>query len=566
MDNLKNKPFNLTEEDIKWVKETFDEMTEDEKIRQLFCLIAYRDEEEFYKDMAINIKPAGVMLRPLPMDQAINIVKNLQTNSKIPMLIPANLEKGGLTDEGTTIGSEMQVAATDNDEIAYKLAKVCGREGDAVGVNWSFSPIIDIDYNFMNPITNTRTFGSDPNRVKRMGLAYIKGVQECGLAACIKHYPGDGVDPRDQHLVANVNTFSCEEWDKTFGDVYKSCIDAGAMTVMVGHIMLPSYSKKFSPGIQDSEILPASLSYEITTKLLKEKLGFQGLVVTDATTMAGMTIPMSREKAVPTTIEIGCDMFLFTRNYDEDYEYMKQGLKNGILTKERLDQAVIKILALKAALKLHIKKKENTLIPSMESAKSVIGCNEHQTWAKECADQSVTLVKEEKGVLPISPKKYKKVLFYDIEASEGFAYSVKVGVCDDFKERLIKEGFKVDKFTPKPGFEGLFTPFKEVVDNYDLIIYLANYATKSNQTTVRIEWAQPMGANVPIYMEQVPTIFISVENPYHLFDVPRIKTFINAYHSSDAVLDAIIDKLMGRSEFKGKSPIDPFCGLWDARL
>ncbi len=235
------------------------------------------------------------------------------------------------------------VAATDDEQMAYHLGDICGKEGAAVGCNWSFAPIIDIDYNFRNPITNTRTFGSDPERVRKMGVQYVKAVQKWGVAASIKHFPGDGVDERDQHLVTSINSLSCEEWDATYGIIYKACIDEGAMSVMVGHIMQPEYSKKLNPGIKDEDILPATLSYELTTKLLKEQLGFKGLVVSDAATMAGMMIPMPRSEQVPAVINAGCDMFLFARNLEEDFEFMSKAVKNGTLSKARLDEAVTKI-------------------------------------------------------------------------------------------------------------------------------------------------------------------------------------------------------------------------------
>ncbi len=131
---------------------------------------------------------------------------------------------------------------------------------------------------------------------------------------------------------------------------------------------------------------------------------------------------------------------------------------------------------------------------------------------------------------------------------------------------LEAEGFKVDRFDPSKGMEGLMQASSEITDNYDLILYLASLDTKSNQTVVRIEWAMPMGANVPIYLTSVPTVFISLENPYHLLDVPRVKTYINTYSSNDVTLKKLMDKLMGRSVFKGISPVDPFCGKWDTRL
>lgn len=315
------------------------------------------------------------------------------------------LEKGGngIAEEGTFLGTEMAVAATDDYDMARKLGTICGREGSAVGCNWSFSPIIDIDYNYRNPITNTRTFGSNPERVKNMGVQYVRAVQKHGVAASIKHFPGDGMDERDQHLVTSINSMSCDEWDATYGAVYKACIEEGALTVMIGHIIHPAYSKKLDPSLKDEEILPASLSKELLSGLLRTKLGFNGLIVTDATTMAGMTIPMPRSKAVPQTIAAGCDMFLFARNLDEDYAYMKKGVEDGVISQERLNDAVTRILALKASLKLPEKQKDGSIIPNLEEAKKVVGCDEHKTWAKECADKAITLVKNEIGVLPITP-------------------------------------------------------------------------------------------------------------------------------------------------------------------
>ena len=566
MVDLKAKPFYLKDEDIKWVEDTIAGMTDEEKLAQLFCLIAYNSEQEYLMNLATNVKPGGLMCRPMPAEEGRATVETLQKNSKIPMLIAANLERGGngVMQEGTSLGSPLAVGATNDDEMATKLGKVCGREGSAVGVNWSFAPIIDIDYNFRNPITNIRTFGSDPERVKRMGVNYVKAVQSEGVAASIKHFPGDGVDERDQHLVTSINSLSCEEWDETFGAAYKACIDVGALTVMIGHIMQPEYSRKLVPGIKDEDIMPATLAPELTTTLLKEKLGFNGLVVTDATSMAGMTIPMSREKAVPLTIAAGCDMFLFTKNMEEDFEYMRKGIADGVITQERLHEALTKILALKAALRLHEKQSDGTILPNLQKASEYK--EEHTAWAKECADKAITLVKEQKGVLPITPEKYKRVLLYPIESEAGFAYSVRVGAVQLFEEALRKEGFEVDVFLPSQGFEGMMTGFKDMADKYDLMLYIANMGTRSNQTTIRIEWAMPMGANVPIFVETVPTVFVSIENPYHLLDAPRVKTFINTYASTDTMLETLMDKLVGRSEFKGVSPVDAFCGMWDTRL
>lgn len=563
--DITKKPFYLGSDDIKWVSDTISSMTKEEKIAQLFCLVAYTSDEGYLDYLSKNLKVGGIMCRVMPTDEVVGTVTRLQRASKVPMLISANLEAGGsgVSTAGTRLGCEMAVAATGNLDYAKVLGEICGSEGAALGINWSFAPIADIDKNFRNPITNTRTFGSDPETVGACALEYISAVQSHGLAAAIKHFPGDGVDERDQHLVSSVNDLTVEEWDKTYGKVYQKAIDEGVKTVMVGHIMLPEYSKKLCPSISDGDILPASLSREIVTGLLREKLGFNGLVVTDSTTMAGFAIAMERRLAVPATIAAGCDMFLFTKNLEEDIGYMTAGVEQGIITEERLDEAVTRILALKASLGLH--KKENA--PSSENAKKIVGCASHRALAAKCADESITLVKNNENIIPVTPEKYRRVLFYAIESEAGqMGYGVDTGANARLMKKLSDAGFEVTKFVPKPGFEGMMASAEEVKNSYDLIIYSANMATKSNQTVVRIEWCQPMGANVPTYISSVPTVFISLENPYHLLDVPRVRTYINTYGSTDEILDALVEKLTGKSEFKGKSPVDAFCGKWDTHL
>ena len=563
--DLKIKPFYLSNEDILWVQNTLNSMTEDEKISQLFCLITYTDDENYLKFLASDLKVGGVMTRTMSVDELTNTVTRLQKNAKIPMLISANLEAGlnQLCYGGINVGSEMAIAATGEKKFARELAKVISEEAGAIGINWSFAPIVDIDLNYHNPITNTRTFGSNPKVVSSFAKEYIEEIQSHNIAATIKHFPGDGVDERDQHLVASINSLSVEDWDKTYGYIYKNCIDDGVKTVMVGHIMQPEYSKFLNPLLKDEEILPGLISKELLNDLLRKKLGFNGLIITDSTTMAGMTTVMKRCDAVPLTIAAGCDMFLFTKNLEEDFKFMKDGVKNGVISKERLDEAITRILALKASLKLH--KKDN--LPNFENIKKFINSKKHYDIAKEIASRSITLVKEEEGVLPLNVNKYKKILVYKKEGeSSAVGGGTTSGACDKFVEMLKKEGFYVDVFKPTGGWEGMAKPISDYTNNYDLIVYLVSLATKSNQTVVRIEWAEPMGADVPTLIKEIPTIMISLENPYHLLDAPRIKTYINTYGGTDIVLNELLNKLLGKDKFIGVSPVDPFCGKWDTKL
>ena len=573
--NLRTKQFNLTNDDISWVEQTLATMDLRAKAGQLFCLVAPQEDltELLQKLGTLDIKPGGFMSRPFAGTVVQKNYRHLQNSFEIPLLLAANLERGGsgIALDGTNFASQMQVAATDDETMAYRLGLICGREGRAVGCNWTFSPVVDIDFNYQNPITNTRTFGSDPDRVLRMARAYTQGVQECGLAVSLKHWPGDGVDGRDQHLLTSVNTLSVETLDKTFGKIYAQLIAAGANTVMAGHIMQPAYSKKLRPDIRDEDILPASLAPELNNQLLREQLGFNGLIVNDATSMAGFTIQMQRERAVPASIAAGCDMFLLSIDLEEDFDFMLAGIQNGILTQARLDDAVTRILALKASLRLHEQKAQGTPVPDA-SALQILNCAEHRAWATECADKAITLVKDTQNILPLSPEKHKRILLYVLGDTGGYM-DLGGSSSKRFVALLQERGFAVTEFDYgktqgatmyKHSFKP--QPVNQFKREYDLVLYFASLKTASNQTIVRISWAKPMGIDVPKFVNEIPTVFVSVENPYHLQDVPRVKTYINGYTSSDYVVEALVDKLLGKSSFKGTSPVDPFCNLWDAHL
>ncbi len=563
---LEEKPYYLKEEQIQGIYEILDQMTVEEKVNQLFCMIAYSDDDGLVEDYTTK-GYGGLMCRPMEMDQVLRLKEKLVDKARIPFLIAANMEAGmdQVCSKGTYVGSQMSIASTQNSRYAYELGNIIGKEARVLGVNWAFAPVADIDYNWRNPITNIRTYGSDPDTVLAMATEYIRGLQKHGIASSVKHFPGDGVDERDQHLLTSVNSLSCDEWMESYGKIYKACITEGALTMMIGHIMQPAWSKKINPSLKDVDIQPATVSKELVTGLLRQELGFNGTIITDASSMAGLCGNMSRRDALPTSIAAGCDMILFTKNEAEDVKFVMDGYQKGIISENRLNEAVIRILALKASLGLFEEELDDYGI-RYKLASEIVGSEEHQALAKEVADDSITLVKEEKGVLPLTPEKYRRILVYGKEGGLSDAHIGVEGKAAVFAELLRNQGFEVDLYKPKEGFEGILAPTTETTQNYDALIYVATLATKSNQTVVRIEWGQPMGVDCPVYTSELPTIFISLENPYHLVDVPRMKTYINTYGGSPIVLNQLIKKLLGRSEFKGHSPVDPFCGFWDARL
>ena len=560
MIDLRANPFFLDDEGVRWVEETREGMTAEEKMQQLFFPIGYSANEGYLQYELLNRRPGGVMFRSGKTEELFGAYTYLQKHTKIPMLLAANLEAGGdgIVEEGTAFGKQMQAAATGDPEQAYRLGKISCAEGQAVGCNYAFAPVVDIDRNYHNPITNVRTYGNDPEMVKKCGLAYMRGAKECGSAVSIKHFPGDGVDETDQHVLTSVNSLSCEEWDATYGEIYRTLIENGALTVMVGHIAMPAYQKKFNPDFPQ-KLIPATLSPELLQNLLREQLGFNGMIITDASPMVGFLCAMDRRQSVPFCIEAGCDMLLFNKDYGEDLEYMKAGYEQGILSEKRLNEAVTRILAAKAALGLHEKQKNGTLAPKKENL-SVIGCAQHKAWAKECAEKAVTLVKDTQHLLPIRPEKHRRVLFEIMGKCPG-----EQRVAQRFIADMEKEGFTMIPYEEEV-FDFSKPMHMETVEEfrskYDLVIYIGNVENASNKTTARLNWHAPYGAgnNIPWFVEIVPTLFISLQNPYHLLDVPMIKTYINAYSNHDEMIDTVVEKLLGRSPFTGVSPVDPFCG------
>ncbi|MDR6552639.1 glycoside hydrolase family 3 N-terminal domain-containing protein [Paenibacillus qinlingensis] len=580
--NLKTAPFHLKDEDIQWVEQTIDSMSLNEKIGQLFINLGYRHDEEYLQEMLDKYHIGGVRYNPNTSEKIYEQNKYLHQQSKIPLLIAANMESGGngACTDGTLIGTHVQIGATGDPKYAYQMGYVSGVEGAAVGCNWTFAPVVDINYNWRNPVTMTRCFADDPDDVLDMSKAYFKGICESGFAAAMKHFPGDGVDERDHHLLTSVNTLSCEEWDQTFGKVYKGMIEAGVQSVMVGHIKLPSYSMRLNANLAEEDLLPATLSPELVTGLLREQLGFNGLVLTDASRMIGLTSAMERSAILPQAIAAGCDMFLFFNDPEEDYQFMMDGYKNGVITEQRLHDALRRILGLKASIGLHRKQQEGTLIPP-KSGLSRIGCSEHLAIAEEVADRSITLVKQTRPDLPIRPETHPRIMVYMLGDEMMFFGLKQAGVRTLVSEELKRVGFEVTLYESplaeaerikreRPGEPVAVQLFKrqkvtEFVNSFDAVFLFANVQQFAQENYARIKWLSPMGPEIPWYVSSMPTVFVSLHNPFHLYDVPMVKTYINAYEPTQNIIRQTILKIMGDSSFKGVSPVDAFCGVRDTR-
>lgn len=590
MVDLKAKPFYLNEEDIAWINNTIAEMSIEEKIGQLFFNMGNSRDEAYLKNVVDKYHIGGVRYNPATAEQVYEQNRILQENSKIPLIIASNVEAGGdgACVDGTHVGANVKIGATNDTNYAYQMGYVSGVEASAIGSNLSFAPVVDINQNWRNPVISRRCFGNDADAVLANALAYFKGAHESDFCCAAKHFPGDGLDERDQHIANSINSASCEEWDATYGKVYQGLIDAGLEAIMAGHIMQPAYSRYFNPDIKDEEILPATLSKELLQDLLRGKLGFNGMILTDASHMVGLTCCMKRKDMLPHAIAAGCDMFLFFNDMDEDFNYMMDGYKNGIITEARLHEALLRILALKAHMGLHKKAKKDIMPP--KEGLSVIRCEKHQKISDEVADRAITLVKNKQDIFPITPDKYKRIMIVGVKGLQAGGLGAMLmgnagkSAPERLKEALEKRGFEVEIFESpvarlereakegKPQAELMNAYFSgksridEFCGNQDLIITLAE-VTGGFQVVERVSWSMTKGGGeIPWYVHELPVVVASIGHPFLLADVPQAKTYINCYDSKDNTIEALAAKLCGESCFTGVDPVDAFCGMWDTRL
>lgn len=581
MVDLRAKPFYLNEKQLQWVEDTIAGMTLDEKLGQLFVLLkAVPGVNEDDIKASLSVSHQGG-LRWQGGDKETVYLQNttFQRHSKIPLLIAANCDDGGngCLPEGTFVATAAECGAGEGTENAYHLGLVAGREASAIGCNWMFNPVVDVYRNWRNTIVNTRSFGSDPDKVIANARAYIKGIKDANInmACTAKHFPGDGVEELDQHLALGVNTLSVDEWEASFGKVYRTLINEGLEAVMVGHIALPEMSRKLRPGIQNSEIKPATLAPELLTDLLRENMGFNGVIITDASHMVGMTATSRRQDAVPDAIIAGCDMFLFANDVEEDIGFLRDAYNSGALTEERLSDALHRVLGLKAHLHLY---EENVCIPD-KGLLDQVGCEEHQTYCAQAADSCITLVKDTRNYLPIRPEEKKRVYLVYV----GSTPTTKGYTGDPVKQVVIEElkraGFEVDVC---PSYHDLevengVSPMNFVkmlnhdkradfIANHDFALVVINVKGYAQENWVRVRWSCNHSCELPWYNEEIPTVGMSLNYTNHLIDVPQLHTFINAYGSNRAHIRAAIEKLVGKSKFKGTAEDNVFCGRWDTRL
>ena len=469
------------------------------------------------------------------LDSARSVLKEYIDNADIPILITSDFENGcGSMLKGLTpFPYLMSLGATNDKEAAYNYGKATALEANSVGANWSFSPVCDLNTNPRNPLVNVRGLTDNAELACKLLPEVIRGMQENGLAACAKHFPGDGVDWRDQHIVVTNNTLSFDEWKKMHGKVFESTINSGVYSIMAGHITLPDYQKYRH---ENGMALPATLSDELITNLLKKEMGFDGVVVTDAFKMGGFNgWYKTRQQSEIESFKAGCDMMLWPTS--EYVDNMIEAVENGYIPMERLDDAVTRILEMKEKLGL-FKKNNSTRLLTDEDKKYV------QKVQTEVAEKSITLIRDKGEFFPLSKDKAKRIAVIPITHHIP-AFDEAVLLC----EELTAKGFDVSYF--KDGITD------DEIDENDLIIYAVFSRPFRPIGFLDFHSMEAKKVSEALCYGVEKSLVVSFGSPYFGEQYfPQALTYVNAYTMLSPSVKAFVKAAVGECEFGDFSPVN----------
>jgi beta-N-acetylhexosaminidase len=537
-----------------WVDATLASMTLDEKVGQLIIPAAVgmfmsqdgdsfqqirRDITEFHVGGYHMLGEVNFLHEPTGVALLIN---HLQEVSKVPLLITADFEGGvGLRYTGATrLPRAMAMGATANPETAYQAGRVTAEEARAMGVNVNFYPVVDVNNNARNPIINIRSFGGDPKLVSEMARAYIRGSQSAGAMATAKHFPGHGDTSTDSHLELPSVDIDRARLNAVELPPFRAAVEEGVGGVMSAHIALPRI---------ETEKLPATLSRMMLTDVLRGELKFTGVIFTDAMNMRGVAAHYPDGEAAVRAVKAGADVILYPPSVEQAYKAVKRAVETGELKESRIDESVRRILAAKETLGL-----EKNRFVDLNKLDKVLGSNEHQRAAQQIIESAITLVRDNKNVLPLKLAPEQKVLFVTmVDNNEGWRDGAPGRA---FLTGLVKRHPKTtnvsvsDRTSPAE-----FDLIKRLAAFSDVVIVngfirVAAYKGSIDLTEGEIDLLKHLSE------VEKPFAFVLYGSPYMISFVPELPTYVLAYEYYPAAEEAALKAVLGEIEFKGRLPVE----------
>ena len=552
MANPLHAQFQLSASQQGWVKAAMAQMSEDEKVGQLLCPVATaiftNVESDEFKAIQENIQKYHVGCYHLegymggdPLTGAA-MVAHMQQMAKIPLFITADFE-GGVGIQfagGTRFPRGMAMGATGNTQYAYDAARFTALEAKAMGVNVNFYPVVDVNNNPLNPVINIRSFGEDPERVSEFATAYIRGAQENGIIATAKHFPGHGDTSVDSHIQLPVLNFDRARLNLIEFPPFEAAIKAGVDAVLTAHINLPQLEKTTG--------LPASLSYSVTTGLLRQELGFKGVVFTDALRMKAVSDAFGPDQAAVMAIRAGADVALEPTDVHKSFAALKAAVDKGDISQQRLDESIRRILEAKARVGL-----DQNALPDLTQVDRRVGSEAAEQKSQEIMEHALTLVKDDHNALPLRLAPDEDVLLLNFVDAPDIEFTTSPGRI--FHQQFVKRHPGTLFATVGPDISlGEADLIAQLADRYRTLVISCTLRFASSRGTIGLAGRQQNLLRT-LAAHHGPLVFALFGSPYLLDSIPDLPSYALAYEYYPGAEAAMVRAIFGEIPFTGTLPV-----------
>ncbi len=521
----KNFTKDLDKKAVKYADSLYAKLSIDERIGQLYIVALYTNKDQNHisgvRKLVEQERIGGIILMQDDAEQEIALVNEFQKKSRVPMLFGMDAE-WGLYQRIKTAHKfpwAMTLGAIQDNNLVYEMASKIAEDAKKMGIYWNFAPVVDVNTNPKNPIIGNRSFGSDVQNVIAKALAYAQGLQDNGVLAAIKHFPGHGDTDVDSHLDLPVVKHSLERLNKIELAPFKALMDKKIGGVMIAHLYVPQLEK--------GKNIPASISYDIVTNLLKNKFRYEGLVITDALNMNAVAKKYPAGELDLRAFKAGNDILLFSQDVPTGKKLIKEAIQKGEISEKRLEESVKKILKTKYLLGL-----QNLRPLSSEGINNVLNNDSHAKISEKLYANALTLLKDEKQLFPL---REKEVYYLPLEEASHEA----------FLQELSKE-IKVKKIS--------FKEIQSIPENAVVIIGLH----KDNSTAYKpykISWESKRLIN---QVKSRNKVIINVfGSPYALqdVDISGISSVLVSYENNPLSMKATAEAYLGKQKINGRLPV-----------
>lgn len=531
-----------------WVSEMMNSLTLEQKVGQVMvpAIVAkyyqqdnpqFRNWEKLVRDYHVG----GVMyFRANPYDIARSLDR-LQAQSDIPLLIVADVEWGIAmrVNESTRFLQNMAIGATGSEDYAYQMGEITGKEARAMGIHIGFAPTVDVNNNPDNIIINTRSYGEDPQQVGRLGAAFIRGLQSQGIYATAKHFPGHGDTSTDSHINLPTIDAPADRLRTVELPPFQAAVDAGVKCVMVAHITYSDFPQM--------EGRPASMDRYFIQDVLRKQMGFEGMVLTDAMQMGGITENYWSGEAAVMALNAGADMVLLSPNFETTYQFVLQAVRDGRVAMTRLNDAVRKVLEAKKAQGLHLQHQPKIDLAKMEAT---VARPEHRAKAEEIANAGMTLLRDKQNILPLAAERLEKVLVVSVTDEIG-AQQYNSQLLSEVQRR-VPDAYAVH-IDPR-STEDEVRHAIELSDSVDAVI-----------TGAFVKWGSHKGSvSLPdttvkllqdFFTIEKPMAVVAFGSPYTIRQLPEVPSYLCAYETEPIAIRAATRAVFGEIPLKATLPV-----------